>query len=51
MMNKLMDKLKNERGEYYHPQWMAMHGIPPVPLWILGWFFDLTDLFQGRGRR
>ena len=51
MMKKLMSALRNERGEYYHARWMAMHGIPPVPLWTVGWFFDLADLVQGRRKR
>jgi hypothetical protein len=36
-MKKLVHTLKNERGEYYHAHWMAVRGIPPVPLWLVGW--------------
>ena len=55
-MRATMSKLKQG---YYHlldavsggrvsPRWMSMLGIPPVPAWTVGWFFDLQDWCRGR---
>jgi hypothetical protein len=32
--------------------WMWRLGIPPVPMWAVGWFFDVKDwLMRARHRR
>jgi len=33
-----LDKM-NEQGCYQN-RWMSMHRIPPVPLWLVDWFFE-----------
>jgi hypothetical protein len=34
-------------GRVYQARWMWKLGIPPVPMWTVGWFFDLQ---RRRGR-
>ena len=26
------------RGRVYHTHWMSKHYVPPLPLWVVGWF-------------
>jgi hypothetical protein len=37
-------------GSVYQSPWMRRHHLPPVPLWTVGWLFDLVDWARGRRR-
>jgi hypothetical protein len=47
----ILEVMLNKQRRYYHPFWMAKLRLPPVPLWTVGWLFDLMDLIQGRRRK
>jgi hypothetical protein len=44
-----IDKM-NKRG-CYQSQWMCVHRIPPVPLWLVGWFVIPLGRYRARRRR
>jgi hypothetical protein len=33
-----MYRIGRIRGVVYQNHWMSMHRIPPLPLWLVGWF-------------
>ena len=35
------------RGRVYHTHRMSRHHIQPLPLWLVGWFVTLEDLWRG----
>jgi hypothetical protein len=38
------------KGWIFQNKWMSRHGIGPVPLWTVGWLFDLVDRLKGQSR-
>lgn len=32
----------------YQTEWMYRHGIPPIPLWLVGWFVIPFERFRLR---
>jgi hypothetical protein len=50
LMNKLIRLLPNPQEWVYQTEWMFHHGIDPVPLWTVNWFFELRGLLQDRNQ-
>ena len=35
------------KGWVYHAHWMSRHRIPPLPMWLVGWFVIAARKFSG----
>ncbi len=38
------------RGVVYQSQWMQKHGVPPMPLWLVGWSVIPFEAYRNRKR-
>ena len=45
--NKKGETIMKSRG-VYQSQWMWEHGIPPMPLWLVGWFVIPLEAWRHR---
>ena len=46
-----MYRIGRIRGVVYQNHWMSMHRIPPLPLWLVGWFVIPFEDFRRGGEK